>query len=466
MLRQTFNFVTSIFLARLLTPEEFGLVGMSMVFIAFAEVFIDVGFSSALIQNQKNSELTYNSVFFINIGAGFLLTIVFYLSAPLIGRFYNNMEVVGLVRWLSLIFVFNSANLVQVAILKKKLNLKIMNVRTSIGAMIGGIAGVASAFAGLGVYSLVIQHITMAVAGTLLLWTTAGWLPKMEFSWREVKNLTGFSTYIFMDRIFSSISTRLDVLMVGKLFDPATLGFYSRASTLKDTVRKYTSTSLMKVMFPVLSEIQDDDERFKRIYYQLVGLLSFLSFGLAASMMIMGRDIILVLFGPKWEPSIIIFQILVLAVVNYPINALMVNAFLSKGKSKENFQVGILRKLIRLIPFLFAIYYGLVEFVIGLAAFNYLITSMNILFLRKYIGLESKIHFLRLYISAIPVLMVTFVYFYWDFDSRGILLRLALLLVFALFFLVYNYFLNNDALIVITDLLNKLRKKLNKKLKR
>ncbi|MEQ9307094.1 MAG: oligosaccharide flippase family protein, partial [Marinoscillum sp.] len=203
MLRQTFNFVTSIFLARLLTPEEFGLVGMSMVFIAFAEVFIDVGFSSALIQNQKNSELTYNSVFFINIGAGFLLTIVFYLSAPLIGRFYNNMEVVGLVRWLSLIFVFNSANLVQVAILKKKLNLKIMNVRTSIGAMIGGIAGVASAFAGLGVYSLVIQHITMAVAGTLLLWTTAGWLPKMEFSWREVKNLTGFSTYIFMDRIFS-----------------------------------------------------------------------------------------------------------------------------------------------------------------------------------------------------------------------------------------------------------------------
>lgn len=374
LVNQGSGFVISIFLARLLDPAEFGLVGMAMVFISISQVFIDVGFASALVQNKHNTKLTYSSVFYLNLAAGILLTTIFYFIAPLIGNFYENEQITDLVKWLSLIFVFNSLNIVQAAILQRELNFKILTIRSSVAAIAGGIVGITCAFSGLGVYSLVAQSLTGALLGTILLWSTSDWKPDLKFSWLELKKLTGFSSYVFTDRFISTIFQRLDILLIGKLFSPAILGFYTRAVSLKDIVARYSSSSLTKVFYPVLSSVQDDTQAFNKIYLKVVSVIAFLSFGITGVLYVLGKDIILILFGDKWLPSVAIFQVLIIGACNYPVNSMMVNAFMSKGKSRENFWIGIFRKSVRIIPLLIAYFYGLFEFTVAVVAVSYVLT--------------------------------------------------------------------------------------------
>jgi len=191
------GFIISIFLARLLSPEEFGLVGMATVFIAITQVFIDVGFSTALIQRKENSDLVYSSVFYFNLFAGAILTIGFYFFAPLIGDFYGNMEVSKILRWLSLTFLFNSLNQVQSAILVKQLNFKVLTIRNIIASVIGGGLGVLAAFQGFGVYALVIQSLSTAILSVILLWSISNWRPSFIFSLNELKGLLSYSGFYY-----------------------------------------------------------------------------------------------------------------------------------------------------------------------------------------------------------------------------------------------------------------------------
>src|SRR5690606_36198065 len=155
--------------------------GMAMVFISISQVFIDVGFASDLIQNKNNTNLTYSSVFYMNVVVGLLLTVLFYFAAPLIGNFYNCPPITDLVRWLSLIFIFNSLNQVQTAILRRNLNFKVLTLRTVTANVIGGVLGVVFAFQGFGVYALVIHQLSAALIGTVLLWSTSDWKPDFKF---------------------------------------------------------------------------------------------------------------------------------------------------------------------------------------------------------------------------------------------------------------------------------------------
>ena len=457
IVRQGSGFVISIFLARLLSPEEFGLIGMALVFISISQVFIDVGFSSALIQNKDNTNLTYSSVFYLNFFAGIVLTAVFYFAAPYIGAFYENPQITELVRWLSLIFVFNSLNLVQQAILQKKLNFKVLTLRMVIASAVGGVLGVIFAFQGFGVYALVVQQISTAILSTILLWSTSGWKPDLKFSMAEVKKLTGFSTFVFFDRFVSTIFQRLDVLLIGKIFSPATLGFYTRAVSLKDQVTNYSSSSLTKVFYPVLSGLQDDQKEYSRIYFKVLSVISFISFGLTGALYILGAELIILLFGAKWHPSIAIFQVLILAVCNRPLNSMMVNAFLSKGKSKENFTIGVFRKILRVIPLIIAYQYGIFEFTVAVVIVSYFLTIINILFLKKYLDLSIWSHFKKIFEGIIPV--IVFIIAFHSINLEVLSQKLILAASFIVFYILYNNFLQVEGyLFIIKNVKSKLFK--------
>ena len=461
LLKQGSTFIVSIFLARILSPAEFGLVGMAMVFITVSQVFIDVGFASALIQRQDNSKLTYSSIFYLNLFIGLLLTLFFYFCAPLIGDFYHNPKITKLVRWLSIIFVFNSMDIVQMTILKKELNFKVLTIRTFLASIIGGVLGIIAALMGLGVYSLIIQSVATAILGTVLLWSTSGWRPDLKFSMAEVKKLSGFSSYAFFDRVLYSISLQLDLLMVGKIFSPKMLGYYSRAVGLNNMVGTYSSGSLIAVFYPVLSSLQNDEKEYSRVYFKVVSVVAFLSYGLTGVMCILGKDIILLLFGAKWATSVIIFQVLILMACNMPINMMMVYAFLSKGKSKENFWIGVFRKILRLIPLVFMYYYGIFVFTIALVILNYSITAINVFFMNKYTGLSAKKHFVKIFEGMIPLIFVLAPYFY--FSPQQVVLRVIWALAFVLFYVVYNEVLKTDGLLFIKSNLPLLKTKLLKR---
>lgn len=442
VLQQGFTFIISIILARLLDPAEFGLLGMAMVFISVSQVFVDAGFISALIQNQKNTNLTYSSVFFLNVVAGLCLTVIGFLIAPWIGQFYGNEKITSIFRWLSLIFLFRSLMIVQAGILRKELNFKLLNVRSVFAALGGGIIGIAAAFMGYGVYSLVAQQITIAFLGALLLWTTTDWRPEWQFSWHEVKKLTGFSAYVFFSKLSARIFNKLDILVIGKVFIPATLGFYTRAITFKDQVVRYSSSSITKVFYPVLSSHQDDKKRFNNIYFKVISVIAFVTYALTGILYFMGYDVIVGLFGEKWEPSVILFQILILATCNKPINGMMINVFLSKGKSKQNFYIGLLRKAVKTLPLILVFFYGLIEFVIAMVIIEYLVTIGNILFLGRHADLSRKVHFRKIFEGIFPLLIGVGMFELIDLDR--FVERLAFTLGFIIFYILYNWLIKTE----------------------
>lgn len=463
LLTQGNTFIVSIFLARLLGPEQFGLVAMAMAFISIATVFVDIGFSSALIQRKDNSALTYNSIFVFNIFAGAFLTILTYVIAPFIGDFYDNQDVTILVRWLSLNFIFNSFNRVQNVILNKELNFKAVTIRTFIASGISGALGIIAAYGGMGVYSLVIQTLSFAFIGTLLLWSTSTWKPQFQFSYAEVKKLLGFSIYAFFERILNNIFIRLDVLILAKIFSPTSVGFYTRSSSLVDQITKYTSSSIIRVLFPVLSNLQDDHDNYERIYFRMFSVISFLSFIVTGILYFMGADIILMLFGAKWADSIPIFQILIIACCTLPLNSLMWNAMMSKGKAKENFYFGFLKKMIGLLPFVVAILYGIWWFTIAWVVSKFVDTLLNMFMLQKHSHLAIKKHFSILFLGFVP-LIPGFVLFE-SLDIKLVAIRIAYTVAYVLFYLVINWLLKNEGMFYILSVFKDLKDVVERRIK-
>lgn len=388
LIQRGFGFVISIILARLLLPEEFGVVGMAMVFIAITQVFIDVGLSSSLIQSKDATPLTYSSVFYLNVALGVAAFLLFFLLAPFIGNFYDNPEITSLLRWLSVSLLFNSFNLVQSAVLQKNLNFKKLTLRRTIAAAAGGTAGIIAAIYNFGAYSLVIQTLVAGLFGTVLLWSVAGWKPDFKFSMAEVKKVSGFSTYVFLDHAVSRVFQRIDILILGKLFSPAILGYYSRAETMRDQVGHYSAASIKKAFFPILSSLQENDERFKDVYFKLLSVICFISFGITGVLFFLGHEIITILYGNRWAPCAEMFQILILAGVNRPINSISIVSLLSKGKAKENFFMGLYRKTFAIAPFLF-LFISMEAYRWAMVFFWYYLTVSIFFFADRHIGIDK-----------------------------------------------------------------------------
>ena len=435
---------------------------MAMAFIHIGGVFIDVGFSAALIQNKENSDLTYNTVFIFNIIAGAFLTCIVYFSSDYIGVFYNDEQVAVLVKWLSLFFIFNSFNRVQNTILSRKLNFKALTIRMFIASTLGGVIGVTAAYNDYGVFSLVIQILTTAVLSTILLWSTSKWKPKLQFSFKEMKKLFGFSVFAFLERIMNNIFLRLDVLLLAKIFNPIAVGFYTRAATLQDQATKYSSSSIIRVLFPVLSKYQDNPIEFRRIYLKMFEIISFLSFGLTGLLFILGSDIIISLFGEKWAPSIPIFQILILASATIPLNSLMWNAIMSQGKSKENFYLGLLKKTISLVPFIIALKYDLIYFTLSWVIAKYVTTFLNILVIMKITQISIRHQILGLFRTCIPLVLCIMLFQIAHLQNIGT--RIAGALIFLTVYITYNALINNQGFKYIHKTIKEIKISLTEKI--
>lgn len=399
---QISSFVISIFLARLLSPEDFGLVGMSMVFIGMLQIFKEMGFSSALIQNETNTSLTYSSVFYINVLVGLVLTILIFFSAPFVSLFFDNESITLLVRLLSITFFLNSLNLVQSSILSIKLDFKKLTYFNLVSQISAGSIAIGFAFNDFGVLTLVIQQIAAAIIFTLMLWRFSKWKPKLEFSWLEIRKLSSFSIYVFAASSVNKIIEQLDTLIIGKLFTPLTLGFFARANSLNNLIIQNSSSSITRVFFPTLVKVKNEQERFERIYLKVVNIVSSISIFLTAFFFLIGEELIIGLFGNKWQLSIPIFQILILKGFTTPVSSMIVNAFLAKGKSKENFFFGNIRKVLQLVPFVFAYLEGFNAFLyanVGVAILAWMLNNL-------FANISLKIPFKKQMLAIFPNLII------------------------------------------------------------
>jgi O-antigen/teichoic acid export membrane protein len=441
------GFVFSIFLARLLEPEDFGLIAMVMVVVAIAETFTDFGLGGALIQRRRLHDVHISSVFYFNIFIGAVLSLITFLSASYIADFYNNTALVLLTQVISFTFIIGSFGSIQTVLLRKELNYTLLTKLTFISSMISGIVGISLAFYGAGVWSLVVQTLSSGVLYVILVWSTSKWRPTYTFSFKALIQLWKFGFHLFLVVLMNVVFSRLDFVMIGKLFPVATLGFFQRGKSLNEMVKKFSSDILMSVMFPVLSKIQNDLPRMQNLIISFLNVIVFATFLIMGALYLVSEELIVLLFSDKWLPSVAYFHILVLGGVFEPINALLINVLLSRGKSKNFLYMQIFITTIDVINIYYGIMAGIEIYLYGLVIVSFITVNTVILFVTHELDLTFGTLFkpiiVQIVISALAIAGTTFLV--QAAIMENILSLIIKLLIFTSLYFVINIILKTNS---------------------
>ena len=465
--RHATSFIVTIFLARLLEPSDFGLIAMVMVIVGLAFIFTDVGLGSALIQRRRVLPVHYASVFYFNILIGAVLTLITFFSATWISDFYDNQQLIPIVQVMALLFLVNAFSSLQVNKLRRELNYAALAKSDVSAAVLSGITGIALAFYGAGVWSLVAQALSRGVFYNIFIWSASRWVPTLLFSFKALKQLWGFGFRMFLSALIETIFTRLDIIIIGKLFAPAVLGFYDQAKRLNAMIIQYSSGSIMAVLFPVLSKVQNDLPRFQNIVVKTLGIICFIVFFLLGVMYLISEELIVLLFTEKWLPTVEYFKILLLSGFAYPVSALLVNILSSRGNSKAFLRLEIYKKILQSINLYVGFLWGIEGYLYGLVMVSIFGVSLNILFSSREIKLPFLVFvrpiIVQMTISLIAVWIVMF--FTKEIETYDIILIIIKGILFTIVYLFINKFLKTCSLNYVMDQIKPLlSKKLNQML--
>ncbi len=385
------GFVISIFLARILTPEEFGLIGMVMAFVAVSSVLLDVGLGSALIQRKEVQDLDYSSVLLLNAGVGIFLTLIMYSGSEMIGAFYNNESIPGLSRWLCWMFLINSLGIIPKNKLTKELRFKSLTRASFIASLASGTVGVVMAFNGYGVWSLVVHILLSGALNVILLWSSVKWFPGWSFEFARVKSLWGFGFNIFLSSFLNSIVSKMDIIVIGKLFSPAQLGYYTRALSITNLIDTYSGRSTSRVLFPALSEIQNNIPKLVKVYEKTLMIYSFISFSLIGLLFITAEPFIILIFTVKWSASIPFLKIMLLRSFVTPLSALSISTLKALGRSRDCLVAEIMKKSLYILAVIIGFSFGITEFLYALLVQGIMALCINF----YYLGAAIKMKFFR-----------------------------------------------------------------------
>ncbi|WP_415407826.1 lipopolysaccharide biosynthesis protein [Sulfurovum sp. CS9] len=409
MAKQGMGFVVTIFLARLLEPSDFGLIAMVMVIVGIAEVFSDIGLGGALIQQKRVLPVHYSSVFYLNVAVGVLLALILFFSAEWVGAFYENEKLVPLAKVISLTFILNAFSSVQVTKLRKELNFALITKISFLASLISGIIGISLAFYGAGVWSLVVQIISAGLMFNIFIWYASGWKPSFLFSFKALMQLWGFGFRMFLVGVLDAVFSRLDYIVIGKLFTPTTLGFYQRAKSLSTMLIQYSSGSLMSVMFPVLSKVKNDLPRFQNIVIKLLGSINFITLLLFGGLYLVSEELIVLLFSEIWLPSVEYFKILVLSAFGFPIATLLANILKSRGNSKAFLRMVIFHKIIFSINLYVGFLWGIEGYLYGLIVVAVFNVGIAIYMASREISLSPFVFVKPLMVQVVLTVIAVFV---------------------------------------------------------
>lgn len=402
------QFISGIILARLLTPYDYGCIGMLMIFMVLAESFIDGGFGSALIQKKRPTQEDYSTIFFWNLGMAVLLYIILYFSAPAIARFYDIPILCDVLRVQGIILFIYAFNIVQRNQLQKKLNFKILSVVTISTSLVSLTVTVLMAYHGFGVWSLVSQHILTALIPALVFWFFIKWRPQFVFSIQSFKELFSFGFYMFLTHLFNQFGRHIQGLLIGKLFNAATMGYYSKAHATERLASTSLSQVLTQVTYPLYAELQDDRSRLSDAIRKLTISLSYITFPLMFILLLCAKPIFVLLYSERWVESVPYFQFLSLSGLAYCLQGVNNQSIAAIGKSKEMFKWTVFKRLVGItLLFCGICFYGMKGLLICLVLSTWFSYFVNICLVSKYIGYKWT----RQLADIFPILIVSLVIF-------------------------------------------------------
>lgn len=349
VLGQIISFVLNIVLARLLTPHDYGTIGMLTIFLTFSNVFIESGFSRALIQKQDRKEIDFSTTLIFNIVISIFIYIILFFASPAIAVFYKTPELVGLQRIFFLVIVLNSLTVVQNAQLQINVDFKRIAIINSLTSILSGVIGVIAAYKGLGPWALVMQSVSRSFISVILFWTVGKWLPITGFSFKSFKNLFGFGSKLLISGFLGTTVNCLYSLIIGKVYKPETLGYYTRSNQFPDLTIGTLNSVLNTVTFPLMSSLQKDKEDFINTFRRLIKISSMIVFPTITGMAVLSKPIILVLLGEKWAFTAELMFWISFANIFVASNTLNMNLLNAIGRSDLYLKIDLIK-----FPFMFA----------------------------------------------------------------------------------------------------------------
>ncbi len=436
------NFIFGLILARLLMPSDYGVIAMLAIFMAVAQTFIDSGFSNALIRKPDRTETDNATAFYFNIVVGIVCYIILFFSAPLIASFYDTPILVPLTRVLGLNLIFNSLCVVQQALLSVNLDFKTQAKISLLSVLISGPIGIACAYYGLGVWALVAQSVLAAFLRMFLLWLLAKWRPTERFSKSSFHSLFSYGSKLLASGLLDTIYNNLYTIIIGKKFAATDLGLYTRADHFAQFPAINITGILQRVSFPVLSTIQNEDERLAVNYRKFLRLSGFVVFPLMIGMAVVAEPLIRLILTDKWIACVPFLQVLCFALMWYPIHAINLNLLQVKGRSDLFLRLEIYKKILGVCTLCITVPLGLMAMCIGRVATSIICLALNTHYTGQLINLgywkQMRDLLPTLLNSLVMGVLVYAVQHYLSGSSSGLLLLVGVL-VGALYYIASNY---------------------------
>ena len=459
------SFVSNIVLARLLTPDDYGVIGMLAIFIAISNTFIDGGFGSALIQKKEPTKEDYSTIFWWNMFLSIVLYALLYVCAPLIAGFYKLPMLSDVLRVQGVVLIINALSIIQQNQLRKQLKFKRLATVTVISATLSAGIAIVLAWQGWGLWALVAQQILLSTFTAIILWVLNKWYPSLVFSKESFKQLFGFGGFILASSLTNTLCNNLQGLLIGKFFTPTMLGYYTQAFKLEQVLSTSVSSVVDQVSYPVLANFQDDTHRLKNTYKKIFLAIAFVTTPIMLTMINIAYPLVIFLYTEKWLASVYYFQILCFAGIAISLQGVSYNVVASRGKSKDLFIWTIIKRGVGIILVLVGMLIGGLDGLVwGFALSAWQLLMVNMYLVSKHIGYSLKSQFVDLFpimsVGACSFIIAKLVNYLsvWELNVNAIISAFVFILIYYLLSIVLKLESYNDLKNMVVEFFNKKNK--------
>lgn len=380
------QFLVSIIIARILSPSDYGLIGLITVFISIANVFVTSGLGQALVQRKETDNTDYSTVFFCSFAFSLVIYSVLFFVAPLIAEFYNAPALVSIVRVLGITVIIGAVNNVQRAYVQKTMQFKRFFVSTLIGKLFSAIVGICMALNEYGVWALVGQQIAMIAVDAIVLWITVKWRPQMIFSLRRMKELFSYGWKLLCSALIDTVYSNIYSLVIGKVYSASELGYYNRGKQFPLLVINNINTSIQSVLLPVLSEAQSETGKLKAMVRRSIVTSTFLIFPAMAGLAAIAKPLTVFLLTDKWLPALPFIQFCCFTYAFWPVHTANLQAINAVGRSDITLKLEIIKKIIGITVLCLTLPYGLMVMMTARCITTVISTAINAFPNKKLLG--------------------------------------------------------------------------------
>lgn len=397
------SFISGIVLARLLEPEDYGCIGMLSIFMLISATFIDGGFGSALIQKKRPTQEDYSTVFFWNLGLSIVIYLILFLAAPSIANFYRTPPLRDILRVQGIVLIINALQTVQSNQLNKQFKFRKLAITLTASSVISLFITIWLAYIGWGVWSLVAQHLLLALIPTIVYWSTNKWYPRLVFSIKSFKELFNFGLYMLLTSLLSTFVNNIQGLLIGRIYNPAMMGYYSKAHSTEMLASNTISQVVAQVSYPLYSELQDNREMMITTIKRIASSIAFITFPLMFLLILLAKPIFILLYSEKWIESIPYFQLLCLAGLAVCLQSANSQTIAAIGKSKIFFKWSLFKQILGILFVVIGLLgWGIKGMLIGMVMKSWLIYIVNASLVSYHIGYKLRTQLLDL----LPILLI------------------------------------------------------------